>query len=74
MSLRSAESCFPTRWATTGTYEGTYIGMLDHNITLVARGLGGDAPEKGHERQARRAEHGGTIDGRAISAVEAVPW
>ncbi len=30
-----------------GSYEGTYIGMLDHNITLVARGLGGQAPESG---------------------------
>ncbi len=30
-----------------GTYEGTYIGMLDHNITLVATALGGDAKEKG---------------------------
>jgi manganese/zinc/iron transport system substrate-binding protein len=29
------------------TYEGTYIGMLDHNITLVARGLGGEAPPRG---------------------------
>ncbi len=31
-----------------GTYEGTYLGMLDHNVTLVARGLGGDAPPCGH--------------------------
>jgi manganese/zinc/iron transport system substrate-binding protein len=30
-----------------GTYEGTYIGMLDHNITLVTRALGGQAPERG---------------------------
>lgn len=30
-----------------GTYEGTYIGMLDHNITLVAEGLGGQAPAAG---------------------------
>jgi manganese/zinc/iron transport system substrate-binding protein len=30
-----------------GDYEGTYIGMLDHNITLVARSLGGEAPERG---------------------------
>ncbi len=30
-----------------GTYEGTYIGMLDHNITVVARALGGEAPEGG---------------------------
>jgi manganese/zinc/iron transport system substrate-binding protein len=29
------------------TYEGTYIGMIDHNVTIVARALGGDAPEKG---------------------------
>ncbi len=30
-----------------GTYEGTYQGMLDHNITTIARALGGDAPAKG---------------------------
>lgn len=31
----------------TGTYEGTYIGMIDHNITVITRALGGNAPEKG---------------------------
>lgn len=30
-----------------GTYEGTYPGMIDHNITAIARALGGDAPERG---------------------------
>ena len=30
-----------------GTYEGTYIGMIDHNATQIARALGGAAPEKG---------------------------
>ncbi len=30
-----------------GTYEGTYIGMIDHNVTTIARALGGEAPEKG---------------------------
>lgn len=30
-----------------GTYEGTYLGMIDHNATVIARALGGDAPEKG---------------------------
>jgi len=30
-----------------GTYEGTYLGMLDHNITVIARALGGEAPERG---------------------------
>lgn len=30
-----------------GTYEGTYIGMIDHNATLITRALGGQAPEGG---------------------------
>lgn len=30
-----------------GTYEGTYIGMIDHNVTTIVRALGGEAPEKG---------------------------
>ncbi|MEM8598185.1 MAG: zinc ABC transporter substrate-binding protein [Pseudomonadota bacterium] len=30
-----------------GTYEGTYLGMIDHNATTIARALGGQAPEKG---------------------------
>ncbi len=30
-----------------GTYEGTYVGMIDHNITTVVRALGGKSPEKG---------------------------
>lgn len=29
------------------TYEGTYTGMLDHNITTITRALGGQAPERG---------------------------
>ena len=30
-----------------GTYEGTYLGMLDANATTVALALGGQAPTKG---------------------------
>lgn len=30
-----------------GTYEGTYVGMLDHNATTIARSLGGEAPAAG---------------------------
>jgi manganese/zinc/iron transport system substrate-binding protein len=30
-----------------GTYEGTYIGMIDHNVTTITRALGGDAPPRG---------------------------
>ncbi|MDZ5695757.1 metal ABC transporter solute-binding protein, Zn/Mn family [Chelativorans sp. M5D2P16] len=29
------------------TYEGTYIGMIDHNTTVITRALGGEAPERG---------------------------
>jgi manganese/zinc/iron transport system substrate-binding protein len=29
------------------TYEGTYLGMIDHNVTTIARALGGEAPELG---------------------------
>jgi len=30
-----------------GTYEGTYIGMIDHNATTIASALGGEAPSGG---------------------------
>ena len=29
------------------TYEGTYVGMIDHNVTIISRALGGNAPVKG---------------------------
>lgn len=30
-----------------GTYEGTLIGMLDHNVTTIARALGAEVPPRG---------------------------
>ena len=30
-----------------GTYEGTYVGMIDHNATVIARALGGEVPDRG---------------------------
>ncbi len=30
-----------------GSYEGTYLGMIDHNVTTIARALGADVPEGG---------------------------
>lgn len=30
-----------------GTYEGTYIGMIDHNVTVIATALGGTTPPRG---------------------------
>jgi manganese/zinc/iron transport system substrate-binding protein len=34
-----------------GTYEGSYIGMMDHNFTTIARALGGEAPARGMQGQ-----------------------
>ena len=30
-----------------GTYEGTYLGMIDHNVTTISRALGADVPASG---------------------------
>ncbi len=40
-----------------GTYEGTYIGMLDHNATTIARALGGRAPRRGMNDKLGTAHH-----------------
>ncbi len=40
-----------------GTYEGTYVGMIDHNVTTVVGALGGTAPGGGF--QAWRKAPGG---------------
>jgi manganese/zinc/iron transport system substrate-binding protein len=31
----------------SGTYEGTYTGMIDHNATVIATALGGKVPKRG---------------------------
>lgn len=30
-----------------GTYEGTYVGMIDHNATVISKALGGKTPARG---------------------------
>ncbi|GGH27315.1 manganese/zinc/iron transport system substrate-binding protein [Cribrihabitans marinus] len=30
-----------------GSYEGTYVGMIDHNVTVIAGALGAEVPERG---------------------------
>ena len=40
---------FSDAMGTPGTYTGTYLGMIDHNVTTLSRALGGDAPEKGFQ-------------------------
>lgn len=40
-----------------GTYEGTYIGMIDHNATVIARALGGEAPPRGMQGKLKAPAH-----------------
>ena len=40
---------FSDAMGSAGTYEGTYVGMLDHNVTTITRALGGDAPAGGFQ-------------------------
>lgn len=45
--VRIAGELFSDAMGQSGTYEGTWLGMLDHNVTLIARSLGGEVPEGG---------------------------
>jgi manganese/zinc/iron transport system substrate-binding protein len=45
--VRIGGSLYSDAMGGPGTYEGTYVGMIDHNVTTIARALGGEAPEKG---------------------------
>ena len=40
-----------------GSYEGTYIGMIDHNVTVISRALGGDAPRRGMQGLLKEADN-----------------
>jgi manganese/zinc/iron transport system substrate-binding protein len=48
-AVKVGGSLFSDAMGPSGTYEGTYIGMMDHNGTTIARALGGEAPEKGFQ-------------------------
>ncbi len=45
--VRIGGELFSDAMGDEGTYEGTYIGMLDANLTRIARALGGQAPSGG---------------------------
>ncbi|MDX2264410.1 MAG: zinc ABC transporter substrate-binding protein [Hyphomicrobiales bacterium] len=46
-TVRIGGELFSDAMGPEGSYEGTYLGMIDHNATVIARALGGQAPEKG---------------------------
>ncbi|HUG70694.1 MAG TPA: zinc ABC transporter substrate-binding protein [Pirellulaceae bacterium] len=45
--LKIGGQLFSDAMGKPGTYEGTYIGMIDHNVTVITRALGGEAPAGG---------------------------
>ncbi len=53
--VRIGGTLFSDAMGPPGTYEGTYIGMIDHNVTTIVRALGGEAPPRGMQG---RLSHG----------------
>ncbi|MET4129149.1 zinc ABC transporter substrate-binding protein [Roseovarius sp. MBR-6] len=45
--VRIGGELFSDAMGLPGTYEGSYIGMIDHNITTIAHALGGRVPARG---------------------------
>ena len=45
--VRIGGELFSDAMGPDGTYEGTYIGMMDHNVTVIASALGAEVPERG---------------------------
>ncbi len=45
--VRIGGTLYSDAMGAAGSYEGTYIGMLDHNATIISRALGGSAPLQG---------------------------
>ena len=46
-TIKIGGALFSDAMGQPGTYEGTYLGMIDHNVTTIARALGGKAPAGG---------------------------
>jgi manganese/zinc/iron transport system substrate-binding protein len=55
-TLKIGAELYSDAMGDSGTYEGTYIGMMDHNATKIARALGGEAPEKGWQGKLSSSE------------------
>lgn len=45
--VREGGTLYSDAMGPAGTYTGTYIGMIDHNVTTIVRALGGEAPAGG---------------------------
>lgn len=50
-TVKTGGTLFSDAMGPAGTYEGTYIGMMDHNITTIVNSLGGSAPKTGFQNK-----------------------
>lgn len=56
-SVKIAGTLYSDAMGTEGTYEGTYIGMMDHNLSTIARALGSSrVPEDGFRGSVTRKD------------------
>ncbi len=46
-AVRIGGSLYSDAMGARGAYDGTYLGMFDHNVTTIVRALGGSVPENG---------------------------
>ena len=46
-TVKIGGSLYSDAMGDAGTWSGTYLGMIDHNVTTIARALGGEAPQGG---------------------------
>jgi manganese/zinc/iron transport system substrate-binding protein len=56
--VRIGGELFSDAMGAPGTHEGTYLGMIDHNVTTITRALGGEAPERGLHGKLKAVSHG----------------
>jgi len=50
-TLRLGGELYSDALGPAGSYQGTYIGMIDHNITTIVKALGGSVPPRGFQNQ-----------------------
>ncbi|MEQ5802413.1 zinc ABC transporter substrate-binding protein [Halomonas sp. H10-9-1] len=53
--VRIGGELFSDAMGPEGSYEGSWLGMLDHNVTTIARALDGDAPPAGWQGRLAQA-------------------
>ena len=52
-AVRVGGELFSDAMGESGTYRGTYIGMIDHNVQTITRALGGAVPDGGFQEWAK---------------------